>query len=95
VWIGQSKSPKRRYTQHASNPPSRVKKDALKYAPFRKNFKLELLFECTTHEQADIIEERYVKEYRSTESKYGYNILRGALTKSRKFWYLYRLKQKK
>lgn len=66
-----------------------------RYTPFVDNFTLELLLECSTEVQADIDEERMVLHCRSNERKYGYNLLRGAPTKLKQFWYLHRKKAKK
>jgi hypothetical protein len=71
-----------------------MKADATKYTPFADNLVLELLLECTTQVQADIDEERMVLHYKSNQREYGYNLLRGAPTQLKQFWFLYRKKSK-
>jgi hypothetical protein len=43
VYEGQSTYPQHRYCWHMKNPPTKMKKDVLKYKPFEHNFKFELL----------------------------------------------------
>jgi hypothetical protein len=67
-----------------------MKADVAKYSPFVDNFYLEILLGCTTQVQADIDEERMVLQYKSNQREFGYNMLKGALTRSEQFWYLHR-----
>lgn len=43
------------------------------------NFKHEILFDCLSKEEAERLEEELIKEYRSNDLRYGYNIENGGV----------------
>ena len=76
VYIGQSNNIKKRWTEHrpALNHNRHInvhlQNACNKYG--EKNFEFDIIEECC-QEQLNILESKYIKEYQSYDSKFGYN----------------------
>ena len=88
-FIGVTKDLKRRYSQHKQKPPSGMKADAKRDAPFADNFKMTLLSHTTDQHAADEWEYHYIRHF-GTQSSKGYNIAKGNFTHTKQFWYLHK-----
>lgn len=81
-YIGQSRNIHKRWINHisASRNVNNQSYDSLLYRAMRKygqsNFKLEVLEKCDP-KKLNELEIAYIKEYRSNENDYGYNLDRG------------------
>ena len=75
VYIGQTKNYKKRCV------PGNYKSSPYFYHAIQKygweNFTHEILGVCSSQEEADKSEINYIKQYNSTNPKYGYNICKG------------------
>ena len=76
VYIGQTSNPKMRWSKHRSS-----KQNTHLYSSFKKygeeNFSFDVLLSGLTKEQADRIEIRLIKRYKSTDQNHGYNHANG------------------
>lgn len=75
VYIGQtSQTPEKRYGKNGTNYRNcRYFYRAIECYGWN-NFTHEVLVSGLTHEEADRLEQKYIKEYKSNNSKYGYNL---------------------
>ena len=87
-YIGQSMDVKRRLAAHRRNPPARMRRDAAKCVPFEDHFKLTVLTVVHSKPAADHLESQFLADYNAC-SPDGYNRLKGAPGKSKKFWFLH------
>jgi hypothetical protein len=65
VNIGQSKDPIQRFKQPMRNPNKRMAADVATYKAVEQHFSVEILSECDTEVEADVVEERMVMQYRA------------------------------
>ena len=91
VYIGLSKNAARRFTQHASKPPRRMRLDVLRYVPFRRHFALHILYQTPEKVGAKRQETHLIQLYRS-QGAGGYNTLPSQPATSRQFWAIRRSK---
>lgn len=75
VYIGQTcQSPEKRYGKNGSNYRScRYFYRAIECYGW-ENFAHEIIVSGLTHEEADKLEQKYIQEYESNNSEYGYNL---------------------
>jgi len=64
-----------------------MRQDARDHRPFKNNFPVTVLKKVITEAAAQIYEERYIDQFKTT-GPMGYNKLKGAPGRSKQFWFL-------
>ena len=88
VYVGQSVDAKKRFKQHARQPPHRMREDAMQYQPWESHFVLDIV-QTVRSEHANNAERALVAKFDSTGPS-GYNTVKGSPTSSRQWWALKR-----
>jgi group I intron endonuclease len=80
VYVGQTRDPKMRWSQHKRCSRSNGIKYYLHRAMAKHTedkFSFEIIEECATQELADMAEIKWIKHHNSRDKKFGYNIREG------------------
>lgn len=78
VYFGvTSRAPHVRYKEHSRKPPWRMRADARRHRPFEQHFKLQVLAEASSKEDAELLEAFFIWKFSSVWPG-GYNESRSA-----------------
>lgn len=84
VYVGQSKNPYKRWSDHKSCARTRANfdhHDQLIHVVMNldgiDNFSFEIIDLCDSQIEADVIEDRLIEEFNSTNPDFGYNVAKG------------------
>lgn len=73
VYVGYTNDARRRYRQHKAKAPKRMVGDVLKYVPYEDNFVMDILSVCKSEVEAEVDEERFIKDLRARKGRFGYS----------------------
>ena len=89
-YYGYTDDWQRRFVEHALQPPARMARDLDVHGSFHACVHAFVVAEFRSARAALACEQSMIRTFRTTNSKFGYNVLDGRPGWSAKFWYLHR-----
>lgn len=72
-YIGMTgRAPEKRLKEHRRDPPYRMRRDVRRYQPFDEHFKLLVLAEAGSKEDAELLEEFFIWKFDTVKRGYNY-----------------------
>ena len=89
VYVGQTTDLNKRFAQHRSHPPKRMRADAATSKPFSQHFNMVTLQVCANPVDANDAEQAHIARLQTCGNN-GYNNLRANPAGTRKYYFLKR-----